>query len=94
MFLGWYCKAAEQGLSQGQTALGLAYEHGWGVAKDKTQAINWYKKASEQGTEIAKNALTQLNDALIAKEQTEQDIKDSINGIVFFVRNLISFYWL
>ena len=32
-----------------QFELGLAYDHGWGMANDDAEAVRWYKKAAEQG---------------------------------------------
>ena len=55
-----YKQAAEQGNADAQNGLGTCYENGYGVPKDKNQAIKWYKKATEQGNIIAQHALDRL----------------------------------
>ena len=52
----WYRKAADAGDADGQTSLGLLYEHGWGVTLDYAAAVKWYRKAADQG-----NVLGQAN---------------------------------
>ena len=42
-------KAANQGDSDAQVKLGLAYYHGRGVAQNFAEAVRWYKKAADQG---------------------------------------------
>lgn len=42
-------KAAEQGYAPAQWKLGLCYDLGEGVAKNKEEAIRWYRKAADQG---------------------------------------------
>jgi TPR repeat protein len=55
--VGWYRKAADQGLAAAQQNLGLAYAKGEGVAQDDAQAVGWYRKAADQGFSWAQNAL-------------------------------------
>ena len=44
------CKSqADQDYFQAQNALGMIYEHGWGVDIDKSKAATWYDKAAKQG---------------------------------------------
>ena len=45
--------AADHGDARAQIQLGLAYEHGTGVAVDKAQALAWYLKAADQGQHMA-----------------------------------------
>jgi len=56
----WYRKAAEQGNSVAQDALGDLYYNGQGVPQDYTQAALWYRKAAEQGNSVAQDALGDL----------------------------------
>ena len=56
----WYRKAAEQGNSVAQDALGDLYYNGQGVPQDYTQAALWYRKAAEQGDAEAQDALGDL----------------------------------
>jgi TPR repeat protein len=57
----WFQKAADQGYAEAQFMLGLFFENGLGVGKDKDQARVWYQKAADQGNEDAKAALRQLD---------------------------------
>ena len=42
-------KAAEQGIAEAQSNLGLMYSDGLGVKQDYTEAAKWFRKAAEQG---------------------------------------------
>ena len=42
-------KAATQGVTKSQFALGLIYEKGKGVKKDLAEAAKWYGEAAAQG---------------------------------------------
>ena len=53
-------KAAEQGDADAQNYLGWMYSHGYGVPKNKAEAVKWYRKAAEQGDSDAKRALEEL----------------------------------
>jgi TPR repeat protein len=44
-----YQKEADQGDAESQYVLGMVYDNGFGVAKDKTKAAKWYQKAADQG---------------------------------------------
>lgn len=52
---------AAGGNAGAQFELGLKYEHGLGVPKDKSEAIKWYFKSSEQGNSDAQAALARLS---------------------------------
>ena len=56
----WYRKAATQGVTKSQFALGLIYEKGKGVKKDLAEAAKWYGKAAEQGEPSAIRKLAKL----------------------------------
>ena len=58
--LHWLLKAAEQGDADAQQNMGVCYELGIGVKKDKQEAVKWYRKAAEQGNSSAKNNLRRL----------------------------------
>ena len=45
----WYRTSAEQGDIAGQSRLGAAYLHGWGIPKDEAEGIRWLSKAAEEG---------------------------------------------
>jgi TPR repeat protein len=44
----WFPEAAEQGDPTAQVDLGLAYEKGDGVRKDKAEAEKWFTKADHR----------------------------------------------
>lgn len=48
---------AEQGNIEAQFSLGLSYDQGRGVPKDKQEAIRWYRRAAIQGDTFAQNTL-------------------------------------
>ena len=47
--LGWFQRAAEQGHTAGQHALGLMYAQGKGTPQDFAEAVMWWRKAADQG---------------------------------------------
>ena len=44
-----YRQAADQGYPPALCSLGLCYERGDGVEKDKAKAAEWYRRAAERG---------------------------------------------
>lgn len=52
---------AERGDASAQFELGVKYEYGFGVSKDKAESMKWYSKASEQGNGDAKGAIARLS---------------------------------
>ena len=50
-------KQAEKGDAEAQFNLGLLYDRGQGVPKDKSEALRWYRLAAMQGDAFAQNAL-------------------------------------
>jgi len=42
------------------TILGFMYENGFGVEKDRQQAIRWYGKAAQLGDQRARDNLSRL----------------------------------
>ncbi len=49
--------AAVKGDAAAQTAVGLLYQHGLGVAKNNGEAAAWLRRAAEQGYAVAQNEL-------------------------------------
>lgn len=45
----WYRKAANQGHTKGQKTLGVMYQYGLGVPKDRETVRRWHKLPAEQG---------------------------------------------
>ena len=54
-------KAAEQGALEAMVNLGVAYEAGEGVPKDRRAAEHWYRRAAASNFEPAKVALERLS---------------------------------
>jgi len=50
-------KKAEKGDAEAQFNLGLLYDRGQGVPKDKREALRWYRLAATQGDTFAQNSL-------------------------------------
>jgi TPR repeat protein len=62
---GWFLQAATNGLSMGQTKVGLAYEQGWsGQGTDPVQALAWYKIAARSGNRGARIKVEKLERSL------------------------------
>ncbi|MFN8614521.1 MAG: tetratricopeptide repeat protein [Vampirovibrionales bacterium] len=55
--VNWYRKAALQGSTLAQYALGFLYERGRGVPSDFPMAAHWYQRAGEQGLTAAQYRL-------------------------------------
>ncbi len=53
----WFQKAAEQGDSEAQSALGCCYQSGRGVDQNDKLAVVWFQRAAEQGSSEAQSAL-------------------------------------
>ncbi|MNG33183.1 Localization factor PodJL [compost metagenome] len=66
--VSWYRKAAEQGLSEAQTDLGLAYATGKGVPQDHAQAYIWLSVAIANGA----SQTDDTRDTLATKLSPEQ----------------------
>ena len=50
-------RAARKGYAEAQFQLGVCYDRGYGVGKDKQEALKWYREAANQGHEPAKAVL-------------------------------------
>ena len=70
--LNWYNKAAAQGNYSGECNLGIMYDRGLGVPKDKVTAYMWYILATQSGSPLApKNA------KLLAPQMTSQQLNEA-----------------
>ncbi len=49
MAIGWYTKAADQGLKEAQAMLGLVYDRAPDFPRDPTKAAYFYRQAAAQG---------------------------------------------
>ena len=69
----YFLKAAEQGHSGAQCVLGWCYAHGYGVAKDMSEAMKWWRKAADQGYAEAQCnlGLAYLNGEGVATDKAE-----------------------
>ena len=76
----WFTKAAQQGHSYAQTALGMIYYYkDSGVKQDINKAIKWFMKAADQG-----NSAAQVHLGLIYVEG--EDIKQDYNEAMKWFR--------
>ena len=53
----WFRLAAEQGLAEAQSSLGLSYNLGRGVPQDFKEAVKWFRLVAEQGLADAQKNL-------------------------------------
>ncbi len=67
----WYRKAAEQNDARAQNNLGNCYALGRGVAKDYVVSYKWALLAAGQGNELAKKAVTSLEDRMTREQRAE-----------------------
>ncbi|MDD9986571.1 MAG: tetratricopeptide repeat protein [Spirochaetaceae bacterium] len=58
--LGWYRRAAEQGLARAQSYLGTWYAHGTALEQDFIQAATWCRRGAEQGNADGQLCLAML----------------------------------
>jgi TPR repeat protein len=58
--MSWYRRAADAGNDTAMYNVGVLWEGGLGVTRDREQAIGWYRKAAAAGNEPAKAALKSL----------------------------------
>lgn len=49
----WFEKAGNDGYPDGLAHVGQCYEHGWGVARDESLALESYRKAKSMGSALA-----------------------------------------
>ena len=64
-------KAAEKGHADAQYHLGLCYDQGIGVPKDKSEAEYWYRKAAKGGNSKAKSKLENINKNEISQKKND-----------------------
>ena len=67
----WYRKAAQQGNSLAQLAMGDFYKEGHGLSKDIVQAYMWYSLAASQGEKGAAKILEDLQLQMTPTQITE-----------------------
>src|SRR5690606_23538775 len=58
--LTWFGIAAQQGDAMALNMLGRCHEHGWGVAKDESQAVVYYQLAADLGLDWGQYNLANL----------------------------------
>jgi TPR repeat protein len=67
----WYRKAAEQGVTQAQFNLGVAYAKGQGIPLDFVQAHKWFNLAALHGDGSAGDILDYVTQ-LMTPDQTAE----------------------
>ena len=50
----WLRRAADQGDTESQAALGSMFADGLGVSKNRLEAYRWFRKAADSGNRTAK----------------------------------------
>jgi hypothetical protein len=60
----WFRLAALPGYPDAQFNLGLMFENGQGVVRDKAEAVRWYRNAAAQGHAVAAAALGRFGASL------------------------------
>jgi TPR repeat protein len=68
----WFRLAAEQGMAEAQTSLGVRYALGEGVPEDDVLAYMWWNLAAAQGYETAQD-----NKDLIEERVTREQIAEA-----------------
>ena len=56
----WYRLAADQNNAEAQYDLGIMYENGQGVKRDRMKAVRFYRMAAGNGNEEAREALERI----------------------------------
>lgn len=67
---------AEMNLAEAQNRLGICYAEGYGVSRDRKQAIYWYELAASNGSAYAKNNLAYYYQYGVKKKQDKQKAYD------------------
>jgi len=73
-------RAAKRGDAVAQDYVGVMYQFGHGVEKNKKEAIKWYKKAAEQGYPLAQFSLGMVyqdSDDARSFQEIEQNYRES-----------------
>ena len=89
----WAQKAADQGNADGMWIMGLAYEHGRGVAQNSSKAVEYYQQGAELGNDQAMNSYAAYISrgnvpGKTAKDAFELIKKAAEKGNVLAMRNL------
>lgn len=73
--LKWFRKANELGHPNAINNMGVMYQNGFGVQKDKNEAKKWYQKAVDLGFDVAQNNLGAL---YLADAKTPEDFEKAM----------------
>ncbi len=71
----WYLKAAEGDDWYSQYDIGLAYESGLGVVRDRVEALKWFYLSASHGRERAKLAADKLESILTRDQITDAGLR-------------------
>lgn len=55
--MNYFVKALDAGNVKAMSEIGFMYQYGYGVTKNKFEAVNWYKRGVELGDASAMNSL-------------------------------------
>ncbi|HEX6037330.1 CHAT domain-containing protein [Longimicrobium sp.] len=56
----WYLKAVDAGSADGMNNMGVLYHNGWGVRRNREEAIRWFRQAAQAGSTTARGNLAAL----------------------------------
>ena len=71
-------QTANEGIAQAQCDLGVCYEQGAGVPKDKVEAVKWFRKAADQRNAAAQCALG------VCYDEGSGVLKDNVMAYLWF----------
>jgi TPR repeat protein len=80
-FFPWARREADLGAPDAQYALGLRYDDGRGVRRDKELAVLWYRKAADQGHIEAQQALGGIYDKGRGVPENSEEAQEHISEI-------------
>ncbi len=75
--VGWYRKAAEQGVAVAQRSLGAMYYNGEGVPQDYVQAHMWFNLAASSFPSGEKRDTAVKNRDIVAEKMTPAQIAEA-----------------
>ena len=96
--IGWYRKAASQGVESAQNNLAAMYEQGLGIAKSEPFAAQWYRLAADQGNGKAQHSLGQMylegrGISSNIHQASKWILKSAQNGHVSAMKKIANMFW-
>lgn len=73
--MNYFVRAMEAGSIKAMGEIGFMYQYGYGVTKNKSEAVKWYRRGAELGDTDSMNSLA---DCLLKGIGTDKDIDGAI----------------